>query len=171
MKAELVLKMLATMIFSPLYYQKFISALPAARIYLLLLGERPTATIATQVLRMVAISLRASSSFSRKFELASGWSILKTVLPYGWCEEAQAASFEILLGHVEGAEGGENVVTCAHIVPPLFGVLQSQLDVITGLNSHDHCYNGNCTFQLLYTSETGTNGYTTHRCGGSYHLR
>ncbi|THH31660.1 hypothetical protein EUX98_g2544 [Antrodiella citrinella] len=140
MKAEQVLAMLVSLIQSPPMYQKFIGALPAARIYLLLLGERPTAGIATAILRMVAVSLKASATFSRKFELASGWSILKTVLPYGWCEAAQEAAIDILLGPVE-AGNDRNVVTCSHVVPLLFGVLQSQLDVVTGLNQHDHCYN------------------------------
>ena len=148
MKASLVLAMFATLLKQPALYQKFIAALPAARIYLLLLGERPTASIATQILRLIAISLRASSSFSRKFELASGWSILKAVIPYGWCEETQKAAFEILFGSMEGQT--EGVVTCAHIVPPLFGVLQSQLDVVTGLNTHDHCYDGK--YGCLFTS-------------------
>lgn len=141
LKASQVLTMLATLLASPTHYQKFIAALPAARIYLLLLGERPTPVIATQILRMIVISLKASSSFNRKFELASGWSILKTVLPFGWCQEAQEAAFDVLFGEV--VQGGErHVVTCAHIVPPLLGVLQLQLDVITGLNQHDHCYDG-----------------------------
>ncbi|KAH8103359.1 beach-domain-containing protein [Cristinia sonorae] len=138
MKAEQVFKMLATMMQSPTAYQKFIAALPAGRIYLLLLGDRPTSTTATQVLRLIAISLKASSSFSRKFELASGWSILKTVLPYGWCEEAQEAAFDILFGLNESGE--RSIVSCAHVLPALFGILQNQLDVITGLNPHDHCY-------------------------------
>lgn len=141
LKASQILTMLATLLTSPAHYQKFIAALPAARIYLLLLGERPTPVIATQILRMIAISLKASSSFNRKFELASGWSILKTVLPFGWCQEAQEVAFDVLFGEV--VQGGErHVVTCAHIVPPLLGVLQSQLDVITGLSQHDHCYDG-----------------------------
>ncbi|RDB25611.1 Beige 1 [Hypsizygus marmoreus] len=39
-----------------------------------------------------------SPSFSRKFELISGWSVLKTVLPYCWDPRVNEAAFDVLLG-------------------------------------------------------------------------
>jgi len=82
-KAEQVLLMLTDILLLRPYYLKFISALPMARICLLL-GDRPSSFVATQILNLVGLSIQMSSSFNRKFELISGWLVLKTVLPSVW---------------------------------------------------------------------------------------
>ncbi|KAH9026097.1 hypothetical protein EDB84DRAFT_1440213 [Lactarius hengduanensis] len=64
---------------SPDCYTRFSATLPLTRIYLLLLGDKPS-----------------------KFELVSGWTIVKTVLPGAWDPNVHAAAFGILLGRDEG---------------------------------------------------------------------
>ncbi|KAH9042628.1 beach-domain-containing protein [Lactarius pseudohatsudake] len=94
--------------------------------YLLLLGDKPSSFVAKQVLDLIALSLNKSKSFSRKFELVSGWTIVKTVLPDAWDSNVHAAAFGILLGQ----NGGQvPFVTCSHIFPAIMGSLTRLLAI------------------------------------------
>ncbi|PPQ94175.1 hypothetical protein CVT25_003811 [Psilocybe cyanescens] len=109
-KAEHVLALLVQIIGAQPYYTKFTTALPMTRILLLLLGDRPSSHVAAQILNMISISIRVSNSFSRKFELVSGWSVLKTVLPNVWDPAVNKAAFDLLLGRINtgpSAEGSQ----------------------------------------------------------------
>lgn len=106
---------------------RFSAALPLTRIYLLLLGDKPSSFVAKQVLDLVALSLNKSKSFGRKFELVSGWTIVKTVLPDVWDANIHAAAFGILLGQDEG-QGP--IVTCSHIFPAILGSLTRLLAIV-----------------------------------------
>ena len=120
---------------SPDCYLRFAATLPLTRIYLLLLGDKPSSFIAKQVLDLIALSLNKSKSFSRKFELVSGWTIVKTVLPDVWDANIHAAAFGILLGQDEG-QGP--FVTCSHIFPAILGSLTRLLsDVAHGSYPRD----------------------------------
>jgi hypothetical protein len=105
-------------------YTQFSAALPLTRIYLLLLGDKPSSFVAKQVLDLIAISLSRSRSFIRKFELVSGWTVLKTVLPYVWDVNIHAVAFNILLGQ---AEDQGPVVVCSHILPAILSSLTRML--------------------------------------------
>jgi len=105
-------------------YTRFSVALPVTRIYLLLLGDRPSSFVAKQVLDLITVSLNKSKSFSRKFELVSGWMILKTVLPHVWDENIHSAAFGILSDQTQD-QG--TVVACPHILPAILGSLTRML--------------------------------------------
>ena len=90
------------------------------RIYLLLLGDRPSSFVARQVLDLITISLKKCKSFGRKFELVSGWMILKTVLPHVWDENIHSAVFGILS---EQTQDQGTVVACPNILPAILGSL------------------------------------------------
>ncbi|KAH9006451.1 beach-domain-containing protein [Lactarius hatsudake] len=111
---------------SPDCYMRFSATLPLTRIYLLLLGDKPSSFVAKQVLDLIALSLNKSKSFSRKFELVSGWTIVKTVLPDAWDSNVHAAAFGILLGQDEGQVP---FVTCSHIFPAIMGSLTRLLAI------------------------------------------
>ncbi|KAF8208087.1 hypothetical protein K438DRAFT_1667321 [Mycena galopus ATCC 62051] len=136
-KAEQVLEMLISLLAIPALYNKFATVLPLTRICILLLGDRPTPVIANQILILIAISNNMSPAFARKFELISGWSVLKTVLPSCWDPSVNEAALDILLGRiangedptspVPGANGngaGSVKIVCPHIVPTIFCALQ-----------------------------------------------
>ncbi|KAJ7052675.1 beach-domain-containing protein [Mycena amicta] len=160
-KAEQVLEILIQLLAIPALYNKFSSVLPLTRICLLLLGDRPTPFIASQILMLIAISNAMSPAFARKFELISGWSVLKTVLPSCWDPSVHEAVLDVLLGrlgdpmengngtnghagangkmngneHANGdgnGTGGVNIA-CPQIVPTIFCALQAGL-VITARN-------------------------------------
>jgi hypothetical protein len=79
------------------------------------------------------MSLGISSSFSRKFELVSGWSILRIVLPSAWDPSVHEAAFDILLGRVsekKAAHTASLTVVCTHIVPAIFAALYRGLDAV-----------------------------------------
>ena len=127
-KAEQVLEFLISTLSTPVFYTKFTATLPLTRICLLLLGDRPSPVVASQVLILLGISINASPSFSRKFELIGGWSVLKTVLPLAWDPSVNEAAFDILLGRVggnkkSGVQEGQ-IVVCPHIIPAIFCALQ-----------------------------------------------
>jgi hypothetical protein len=65
----------------PSLHSKLVGTLPMPRICLLLLGSHPSTHTACQVLGMLGLSLKASLSSGKDFELANGWGLLKTVLP------------------------------------------------------------------------------------------
>ncbi|KAJ6588193.1 beach-domain-containing protein [Mycena capillaripes] len=132
-KAEQVLEMLISLLSIPALYNKFAAVLPLTRICILLLGDRPSPVIANQILILIAISNNMSPAFARKFELISGWSVLKTVLPSCWDPSVNEAALDILLGRLGGdpksPENGAGSVTiaCSHIVPTIFCALQAGL--------------------------------------------
>lgn len=113
-------------------FTKFASALPVARICLLLLGDHPSPPIATSILRIIEICLRASNSFIRKFELVSGWNILKTVLPYAWSTSVQTAAMDILLAPPSADNGAHMMVVCPQILPAIFACLNADLSIVAG---------------------------------------
>ncbi|OJT13456.1 Beige protein -like protein [Trametes pubescens] len=127
-KAEQVFKMLVSILDNPVMFNKFTAALPLTRICLLLLGDRPTSTSATLVLRLISGALGMSTSFNRKFELVSGWNILKLVLPYGWDAQVQDAAFDVLLGRSRDKREIVPAVVCPYIVPAIFSSLKMALD-------------------------------------------
>ncbi|KAF9466003.1 hypothetical protein BDZ94DRAFT_1252774 [Collybia nuda] len=133
-KAEQVLEMLVSTVSTQSYHTKFAAALPLTRICLLLLGDRPSSVVATQILTLIGISITISPSFSRKFELISGWSVLKTVLPYCWDPSVNEAAFDIMLGrfpHIKNLTPQEsNTVVCAHIVPAILSAMQTGLSSV-----------------------------------------
>ena len=135
-KAELVFDALVEIISDPQCYTQFTSALPITRICLLLLGERPTPRTATNVLRMISLSLKKSITFIRKFELISGWSVLKMVLPVAWDAEVADAAFDVALGRdwrVQDAKAkAEQQVVCPNIVPAILSALQTGLVNMAG---------------------------------------
>lgn len=133
-KAEQVLEATIDLLSTPGPYAKFSAALPLTRICLLLLGDRPSSVVASQVLLLIAISLNASTSFSRKFELVSGWSILKVVLPRSWDPSVHEGVFDILLGRYgsgpRSAGPGSMNVACPYIAPTILEALHIGLDVV-----------------------------------------
>ncbi|KAI0067044.1 beach-domain-containing protein [Artomyces pyxidatus] len=129
-KAEQVLEMFISVLsVSSDCYNRFSAALPLTRICILLLGDRPSPFVATQILRLIGVSLTVSRSFSRKFELVSGWTILKVVLPHVWDASVHTAAFQILLGPSGEPENasGEPVVSCPSILPAILGALSRTL--------------------------------------------
>ncbi|KAF5370942.1 hypothetical protein D9615_009793 [Tricholomella constricta] len=130
-KAEPVLDMLISTLSIPSYHAKFAAALPLTRICLLLLGDRPSPAVATQILTLIGVSNTISSSFSRKFELISGWNVLKTVIPYCWDPRVNQTAFDILLGRFNHIKKSPvqtlNTVVCPNIVPAILSVLQTGL--------------------------------------------
>ncbi len=146
-KAEQVLELLVSLLFVPTFYNKFITALPVTRICLLLLGDKPQPFVANQVLLIIGISVKMSASFTRKFELISGWSILKTVLPTCWDPSVNEAAFDILLGRTGTTKvdaQGHNAVICPQIVPAIFAALHTGLGTV----------GNNCTIYEEDESET-----------------
>ncbi|KAF9029661.1 hypothetical protein BDZ89DRAFT_1159737 [Hymenopellis radicata] len=132
-KAEQVLEIFVSLLSNLDFYNKIITALPVMRICLLLIGDRPQPFVATQVLRIIAISIRISVSFTRKFELISGWSVLKTALPECWDSAVNEAAFDVLLGRTPKSgksrmdQDSENTVICPQIVPTILSALQTGL--------------------------------------------
>lgn len=134
--------MLVSILHAPAAFSRFISALPFSRICLLLLGDHPTPVVAEQVLRMLQLGLKSSTSFSRKFELVSGWATLRTVLPYGWSHNVQHAAFDILMGPAGSDQDSQRVVTCPHIMPVILASLQIQLDIVAGGSTDNYHFSG-----------------------------
>jgi hypothetical protein len=129
-KAEQVLEVLISLLSVPALYEKFTAVLPLTRICLLLLGDKPTSVVANQILVLIAVSNRVSASFSRKFELISGWSVLKTVLPSCWDPSVNEAALDILLGRLEDTKREPGTIVCPNIVPTIFCALQAGLGAI-----------------------------------------
>ena len=124
-RAEHVLEMLVSLLSSsPPLLQKFAAAVPFTRICLLLLGDHPSPTAATEVLKLIRISVDSSQTFVRKFELVSGWVILKNVLPYAWTREVHQVVFDILLDY-RGED--KTIVRCPNIMPAIITSLHHGL--------------------------------------------
>ncbi|KAF8154493.1 hypothetical protein B0H34DRAFT_660452 [Crassisporium funariophilum] len=151
-KAEQVLLLLVNMLSLPPFYTKFTAALPVTRICLLLLGDRPSPFVATQILHLIGISIRISSAFNRKFELISGWSVLKTVLPGSWDPEVNKAAFDLLLGRGSSKGRPSNTVSCTHILPTIISALQTGLIAVA-----NNCHISDTelgSIQLTWSTET-----------------
>ncbi|KAH8809671.1 beach-domain-containing protein [Flagelloscypha sp. PMI_526] len=121
-KAILVLSMFVNLLSSPTNFAKFSNALPVTRIVLLLLGDKPTSIIAQHVLALLTLGVKTSPSFARKFELVSGWNVLKSVLTNEgvWDLDVQNACVDVLLGRMkEEREKGATVIVC----PNMAGVI------------------------------------------------
>lgn len=160
-KAEQVLALLVKILSFQPHYLKFTSVLPITRILLLLLGDRPSSFVAVQILNLIAISIKVSNSFSRKFELVSGWSVLKTVVPGVWDPAVNKAAFDLLLGRGDGIVMGSQAptptsatrredkdkaknptVSCTHILPTIISALQTGLIAVANnchLSENDEC--------------------------------
>lgn len=123
--AERVLTMLVSLLCSsPQLLQKFSAAVPFTRICLLLLGDRPSPTVAMEILKLIRVSIDMSQTFVRKFELVSGWVILKNVLPYAWSKGVHLVAFDILLDH-KGSD--KTIVRCPNIIPAIIASLHRGL--------------------------------------------
>ena len=144
-KAERLLELFVSIISgSTECYKCFSIALPVTRIYLLLLGDRPSSFVAKQVLDLITISLNRSKSFSRKFELVSGWTILNTVLPHAWDVGVHSAAFRILSDRTQD-QG--TVASCPYILPAILNSLNRILVAIaqeSPLQSAETNENGTC---------------------------
>jgi len=131
------------------HYHKFTSSLPINRILLLLLGERPTSHSAALILRLIGVGVARSPSFTRKFELVSGWNTLKAVLPSAtvWDAEVDRVAWNLLLGNVEAAtisrtptptganakrqnQQSDTEVSCPHILPTILCALRTGLATV-----------------------------------------
>ena len=124
-RAEHVLTMLISLLSSsPQLLQKFAAAVPFTRICLLLLGDRPSPTVAAEVLKLVRVSIDSSQTFVRKFELVSGWVILKNVLPYAWSKDVHQVAFDIFLDY-NGDD--KTIVRCPNIIPAIIASLHRGL--------------------------------------------
>ncbi|KAJ3575407.1 hypothetical protein NP233_g1115 [Leucocoprinus birnbaumii] len=129
-KSEQVLQFLVSTLSAKEYYNKFVAALPLTRICLLLLGNSPSPSIATQILKLLDISIGFSASFIRKFELISGWNVLKTVLPNSWSNEVNHAAFDLLVGSAEVSGHQEITIRCSQILPAILAALQTGLSAV-----------------------------------------
>lgn len=138
-KAEQVLEILVSTVSIPSYHIQIAAALPLTRICLLLLGDRPTSSVATQILALIGVSNTISPSFNRRFELISGWSVLKAILPHCWDPRVNQSSFDILLGrfdHIKKLPShAPNTVVCPNIFPVILSALQTGLVSIA-----DNCH-------------------------------
>ncbi|KAM6494725.1 hypothetical protein JOM56_009348 [Amanita muscaria] len=132
-KAEQVLASFLSLLFIPTFHSKFTAVLPLNRICLLLLGEHPTSLVAEQILNLIGVSIRLSDSFIRKFELVSGWNVLKTVIPGCWDAKVHRAVFDILTGQssssgkLERTDPGHDTNWCTYIIPTILCSLQAGL--------------------------------------------
>jgi hypothetical protein len=131
-KAEQVLQVLVAILSEKQYYTKFVAALPLTRICLLLLGNSPSPTVAAQVLKLLDISIGFSTSFIRKFELVSGWNVLKTILPSFWNAEANDAAFTLLIGMTKGSQDAPTI-QCPQILPTILMALRFGLSAVASV--------------------------------------
>ncbi|KAF8584664.1 beach-domain-containing protein [Ramaria rubella] len=136
-KAEQALECLTSILWSPGKLDKFMASLPLSRICLLLLGDHPTPVVASQILLIVGLILSRSSAFNRKFELVSGWTVLRSVLPGAWDPSVHVAVFDVLLGrigsnvHHSPRAFGPPKVACPYILPAIITSLDRGLtDVV-----------------------------------------
>ncbi|KIK98640.1 hypothetical protein PAXRUDRAFT_823685 [Paxillus rubicundulus Ve08.2h10] len=129
-KARQVLDAVISLLRIPVMYAKFAEVLPVARVTLLWLGIEPSPGIACQVLSIVGIGFATSSSFGKKFELASGWTLLRKVLPPIWDEDVHGAALDLLLQPTQ--EGAHSRVTsktmrCPQMLPVILAALRQGL--------------------------------------------
>lgn len=132
-RAEQVYEVLVQNLSNPALLSKFTAALPLSRVLLLLLGERPTPIIASQTLILLGLVLNASPSFNRKFELVSGWSALKNIIPISWDPSVHVAAFDLLLGRVfvngkSLPSASSAKIVCPYILPAILTSLAYGLE-------------------------------------------
>ena len=138
----MVLEAFVTIVHSPTHLTKFSAALPLTRICLLLLGDHPSSKIVCHILNLVGLAMRASSSFARKFELVSGWTIFKVVIPPAWDADVQKLAFDVLMGRnviLDRRSGHQNdsmAVNCPQILPVILTALGT-LSISAHLNEQD----------------------------------
>ena len=96
----------------PTMYMKLAEALPVARITLLRLGSAPSPALVCQVLAITGISFSTSTSFGKKFELASGWLAFKKVSPHIWNDAIHEAALDLLLQPARDGGTASKVVKC-----------------------------------------------------------
>lgn len=136
-KAEQVLDCLTSILSTPTKLERFIAALPLSRICILLLGDNPNSVLASQVLIIIGLTLAQSTSFNRKFELVSGWAILKNALPGAWDPSVHVAAFDVLMGrlglpHTPAlSKAGAMPVVCPYILPAIIASLDRGLSNIS----------------------------------------
>lgn len=135
-RAERVFEALVSILFSASHFSKFVTALPFTRVCLLLLGDHPTPDIAVQVLTLIGLAMRSSPSFARKFELISGWTYLRIVLPGAWNAEVQNVSFDLLYGRIaeNNQTRGNKSISCPQIMPAILSALDFGLTSIAQEN-------------------------------------
>lgn len=174
-RAELVLDALVAILqSSSAHLTRFTAALPAPRVLLLLLGEHPSSVVAAQMLVLLGDLMNSSPSFSRKFELAHGWLVFKTVVPSAWDPSVHVAAFDVLLGRSSNKSGRvENVQVSNPVIFPMILIsLQRGLQQVTargrdlstsaGVDSvmevlvgeMIELYRGVPTFRLLWKTKT-----------------
>ncbi|KAG5335279.1 hypothetical protein C0989_001571 [Termitomyces sp. Mn162] len=156
-KAEQVLEILISTISIQSYHAQFAAALPLTRVCLLLLGDRPTPSIATQILTLIGMSNTISPSFSCKFQSIGGWSVLKTVLPHCWDPRVSQTSFDILLGRYDQIKKSPghlpNTVVCPNIFPVILSALQTGLvSVVDNCHVSDNSHDSSA--QISWTMES-----------------
>ncbi|QRV82971.1 beige protein [Ceratobasidium sp. AG-Ba] len=133
-RAELVLESLVTILqSSSAHLNRFTAALPAPRVLLLLLGEHPSPVVASNILVLLGILLQTSPSFSRKFELAHGWLVVKCVVPAAWDPSVHVAAFDILMGRTGSASSSSGGIQVSNqvIFPMILGALQRGLQTVS----------------------------------------
>lgn len=126
--ATLVLGALVLTLQSSPNLSRFMAAFPLSRTCLLLLGGRPSSSIATQILKLVQQGLHASTSFAREMETAHGWLVLKFALPGAWSATVQQEALNILLGRCGASDSIPVNVShqkriCRHIFPAIIASL------------------------------------------------
>jgi len=163
-KAEQVLEALVHILATPSLLTKFVAALPLSRVLLLLLGEHPSPVVAAQILILLNLVLYSSPSFKRKFELVSGWMVLRTILPAAWDPSVHVAAFDLLLGRVYVAgrppPSGPTNILCPYIFPTILSSLHYGLErVVTRARLPNPYVNGNANHAM--------NGYSRGSGHGS----
>ncbi|KAF8696543.1 Beach protein, partial [Rhizoctonia solani] len=163
-RAELVLDVVITVLHSSHHLQRFCAALPASRILLLLLGERPTPVVAAHMLTLLGLMMNNSPSFGRKFELAHGWTVIRCVVPGAWDPSVHVAAFDLLFGRIGGnasSAHGEgqvvNPVMFSTILTALQrGLQQRELDAVMDVLVGEmvELYESVPTFRLLFKTKS-----------------
>lgn len=108
-------------------YMRFAEALPVARIALLWLGPEPSPALVCQVLVVIGISFSTSSSFGKKFELASGWLTLRKVLPPIWNDAIHEAALDLLLQRARDGGTVSKTVKCPQMLAVVLLALRQGL--------------------------------------------
>ncbi|KAF8547687.1 beach-domain-containing protein [Imleria badia] len=126
-KARPVLDAVISLLRIPTMYMKFSEALPVARIALLWLGPEPSPALVCQVLAIIGISFGTSTSFGKKFELASGWLMLKKVLPPIWNDAIHEAVLDLLLQPAREGGTASKVVKCPQMLAVVLLALRQGL--------------------------------------------
>lgn len=106
---------------------KFAEVLPVARIALLWLGPEPSPALVCQILVIIGICFSTSSSFGKKFELASGWLTLKKALPPIWNDVIHEAALDLLLQPARDSGTASKAVKCPQMLAVVLLALRQGL--------------------------------------------